>query len=181
MNSTLPITPLVMPTRIRLRWRHCFTLLSALIGSVQPAGAQSGVPPEVAANARQWPLPHRDYAAHRAVLDSGIYSGNVARLEVAWSVPITASEARFGKAACNPIILDDAVYFQNLQSDVHAIDLATGAVKWKHKFNRACVGPNGVARRADGRATVVIQPAEQPVRRYDRPTVGLRRYGLSGH
>jgi len=124
---------------------HCLAALVALF-SAAPASAQPGVPPEVAANARQWPLPHRDYAAHRAVLDSRIYSGNVGRLAVAWSVPITGSEPfGWGKAACNPVILGNTVYFQNLQSDVQAIDLATGTVKWERKFNRGNIGPNGVA------------------------------------
>lgn len=71
------------------------------------------MPPEVAANTRQWPLPHRDYAAHRAVLDARIFSGNVARLAVAWSVPINVSAGNFDNAACNPVILDNPVHFQN--------------------------------------------------------------------
>jgi outer membrane protein assembly factor BamB len=132
-----------------LRFRDLTAMLAVallpLLGS-PPASAQSGVPPEVAANAHQWPLPHRDYAANRAVLDSRIFSGNVARLEVAWSVPIDISEPfGWGKAACNPVILDNIVYFQNLQSDVQAIDLSTGEIEWERKFNRGNIGPNGVA------------------------------------
>jgi len=104
------------------------------------------VPPEVAANTNQWPLPHRDYTASRTVLDSGIFWGNVAQLELAWSVPISSVNTyNSGLAACNPVILDNTVYFQNLGSDVQAIALTTGAVKWEHKFRRSNVGPNGVA------------------------------------
>jgi outer membrane protein assembly factor BamB len=104
------------------------------------------VPPEVAANAHQWPLPNRDYASTRAVLDAGISARNVSRLTLAWSRPITSSAPRqWGIAACGPLILDNVVYFQNLQSDVQAIELATGALNWERRLNQGTLGPNGVA------------------------------------
>lgn len=114
--------------------------LSAVLTLAQP------IPPEVAANSHQWPLPNRDYASTRAALDAGISSRNVAGLEVAWRVPITSSAPRqWGIAACGPLILDGLVYFQNLQSDVQAIELGTGALRWERRFNQGTLGPNGVA------------------------------------
>ncbi|MBI4324680.1 MAG: PQQ-binding-like beta-propeller repeat protein [Chloroflexi bacterium] len=121
------------------------TTLLALLGATS-AVAQTGAPPEVASNAHQWPLPHRDYASTRAAFDAGISSRNVGRLALAWSRPITGSAPRqWGIAACGPLILNDLVYFQNLQSDMQAVELATGALKWERRFNQGTLGPNGVA------------------------------------
>ena len=66
------------------------------------------------------------------------------RLAVAWSVPLPGSAA-FGNAATTPVILDDTVYLQDLQSNVWAIALDNGAVKWTHTYNQFQIGPNGVA------------------------------------
>ena len=41
--------------------------------------------------------------------------------------------------------MNGTVYFQDLNSNVFALDRNTGALKWKHKFNRPSVGPNGVS------------------------------------
>jgi outer membrane protein assembly factor BamB len=37
------------------------------------------------------------------------------------------------------------VYLQDLQSNVYAIDLQAGTLRWKHHYNAANLGPNGVA------------------------------------
>jgi len=42
-------------------------------------------------------------------------------------------------------VLGDTVYLQDLNSNVYALDRATGRVRWKHLFNAPNVGPNGVA------------------------------------
>ena len=102
------------------------------------------MPPEVSAASDEWPLPGRDYANSRARDDSTITSDNVDRLAVAWSVPLPGSAA-FGNAATTPVILDDTVYLQDLQSNVWAIAIDNGAVKWTHTYNQFQIGPNGVA------------------------------------
>src|SRR4029453_19285046 len=51
----------------------------------------------------------------------------------------------FGKFSSNPIVLGSTVYLQDLSSNVYALDRSTGALLWKHTFNRPSVGPNGVA------------------------------------
>src|SRR5439155_9227104 len=37
------------------------------------------------------------------------------------------------------------IYVQDLQSNVYALDRATGAVRWKHRFDARNDGPNGLA------------------------------------
>ncbi len=103
-----------------------------------------GIPPEVAANARDWPLPGRDYSNTRATTDSAINASNIARLEVAWSYPLPGSGA-YGNAATTPLILGDTIYIQDLTSNVHAVDRATGEGRWKNEQNQFVIGPNGVA------------------------------------
>jgi len=121
----------------------------ALFASVG-AGAQAEptgrlqVPPEVAKYADDWPLPGRDYANTRARTDAEITSKNVNDLEIAWSVPLPGASA-FGNASTTPLVLGDTVYVQDLQSNVRAIDLETGAVKWTHTYDRFQIGPNGPA------------------------------------
>jgi glucose dehydrogenase len=102
------------------------------------------IPPEVAQYAKDWPLPNRDYNNSRATADSKINSGNINSLGVAWAVPITGV-GLFGAASANPIIANNAVYFQDLSNNVYAVDLATGAVKWQKIYDVSNVGPNGVA------------------------------------
>ncbi len=46
--------------------------------------------------------------------------------------------------------LDGTVYLQDLNSNVYALDRASGKLKWRHAFNKPSNGPNGVAY-GDGR------------------------------
>ncbi|MDD5418692.1 MAG: PQQ-binding-like beta-propeller repeat protein [Methanomicrobiaceae archaeon] len=102
----------------------------------------TGYPPEVAENAEQWPLPNRDYNNSRATTDVAINASNVDDLEVAWTFEIPGI-GPYGAAASNPIILNDTVYFQDLQSNVYALNLEDGEVVWEQLFNETAVGPNG--------------------------------------
>ena len=102
------------------------------------------VPPEVAKNGDEWPLPGRDYANSRARTDSKINASNIDELEVAWSVPTPGSSA-YGNLATVPVIAAGTVYVQDLQSNVRAIDLASGDVRWTHTYDRFQIGPNGPA------------------------------------
>ncbi len=101
------------------------------------------IPPEIAAHMDDWPLPNRDYANTRAVLTSTINSGNVDQLEVAWSFPIPG-RAPYGAAASAPVIVAGVVYFQDLASNVFAIDLDSGEVLWERLYDNGVIGPNGV-------------------------------------
>jgi glucose dehydrogenase len=106
--------------------------------------ATSLVPPEVVQHADEWPLPGRDYANSRARSDSTITTATIDRLAPAWSVPLPGAGA-YGSASSTPVIVDGVVYVQDLASDVRAIDMKTGAVRWTHKFGSFQIGPNGPA------------------------------------
>jgi outer membrane protein assembly factor BamB len=102
------------------------------------------VPPEVERYAADWPLPGRDYDNSRAQPDATITAANVAGLEPVWQVPLPGSGA-FGNASSTPVILDGTVYAQDLQSNVRAVDLETGEVRWTREYQNFQIGPNGPA------------------------------------
>lgn len=109
---------------------------------ILPAWAvDSAAPPEVINYSNDWPLPNKDYSNTRAAIavDFGINSSNINSLRIAWHYPIT------GEAASNPLILGDTVYFQDLKSNITALDMTNGSVKWKKDYNLPVLGPNGVA------------------------------------
>jgi outer membrane protein assembly factor BamB len=72
-----------------------------------------------------------------------IDSSNVAELEEAWSLPLTA-QSSYGAHSSSPVIADGVIYSQDLESNVQAIDLESGEVLWTKKYEDASQGPNGV-------------------------------------
>jgi outer membrane protein assembly factor BamB/mono/diheme cytochrome c family protein len=90
-----------------------------------------------------WAHPNGDLANTRNV-GGPISSSTVTRLGVAWTVPITAA-GTFGGYASTPIVVEDTVYTQDLASNVQAIDLRSGQVKWEKRYESPTVGPNGLA------------------------------------
>jgi alcohol dehydrogenase (cytochrome c) len=101
-------------------------------------------PPEWAANAGSWPAHNYDLSNTRDTTHSPINAQNVASLKVKWRFAIKGTSS-FGAIATSPIVIDGTVYFQDLNSNVYALDRATGKLKWEHAFNKADEGPNGVA------------------------------------
>ncbi len=69
-----------------------------------------------------WPQANYDYSNTRNTSGSSITEQNVNQLGVAWNVPVSG-----------------------LQSNVYAVDLQTGKLKWMKMYNAASIGPNGVA------------------------------------
>ncbi|MGH2562052.1 MAG: PQQ-binding-like beta-propeller repeat protein [Thermomicrobiales bacterium] len=146
----------------RFRMPITLTLLAALVaaalvgtvGSAQeqeetqiaasPVPLGSAVPPEIADFANDWPAPHGDLAATRDAKDSAIDSSNVADLDVAWTFEVEATGA-FGGMTSPPLVVGDTVYVQDMQSNVFALDRATGEVKWEKRYDIGTVGPNGLA------------------------------------
>jgi outer membrane protein assembly factor BamB len=104
----------------------------------------NGTPPEVSKAASEWPAPNVDIANTRDASGSAIDSGNVSKLGVAWTAPITATGV-FGGYAATPVIAKGVVYTQDLDSNVFAYDLKTGKQLWEHAFHSTSEGPNGVA------------------------------------
>jgi alcohol dehydrogenase (cytochrome c) len=107
-----------------------------------PAGATS------AAAGAGWTLPGGDLANTRDVA-SAITASNVAKLGVAWCVPVesTGEAAAAGLTdgyATTPVVVNGVVYTQDLESNVMAISLATGKVVWTHNYSSPNGGPDGV-------------------------------------
>ena len=102
------------------------------------------VPPDVAANLTGWALPNHDYANTRATTDSTINASNVATLGEAWTYAINGG-SDYGASATNPVVLDGVVYFQDLSSNVYAVNLDDGSEIWRIAFDIPNIGPNGVA------------------------------------
>ncbi len=91
-----------------------------------------------------WSLPGGNLANTRDVA-SAITSSNVSKLGVAWTVPLRIPMTHTdGAYATTPVVVNGVVYVQDLDSNVLAISLATGKVLWRHAYNSANGGPDGV-------------------------------------
>jgi glucose dehydrogenase len=92
-----------------------------------------------------WSLQNSDLFNTRRSRDSSITSANVSKLGVAWTMPLTAGST-YGTFAANRVSdRNDVVYLQDLDSNVFAVDLATGRVRWRRTYNSQGIGPNGVS------------------------------------
>jgi outer membrane protein assembly factor BamB/cytochrome c5 len=132
-----------MGSRIRILLLSFVALALASCGGSNKSGVPKGAPDELSSFSDEWPAPNQDLG-NRRVATSKIDSGNVDQLGVAWTIPINGG-GTFGNYASTPIVADGVVYTQDLTSNVKAIDLATGQVKWSKDYNAPDVGPNGVA------------------------------------
>jgi alcohol dehydrogenase (cytochrome c) len=99
-----------------------------------------------------WPDPNGDLANTRDATSSTISAANVSRLRQAWSFKLTGAAARsvqaYGSLTAAPIVTRGVVYIQDLNSDVYAISLATGKLRWEYRCDQPELsgpGPNGVA------------------------------------
>ena len=98
----------------------------------------------------EWPLPNRDLASTRALPGSRIDRSNVGRLHPAWRFRLRIPPGESGAITATPVVADGVVYVQDMKSNVFALDLETGRLVWRHRFNASTPGPNGLAA-ADGR------------------------------
>ena len=101
-------------------------------------------PPEWAANSGSWPSHNYDLSNTRATTEAEIQSSNVSRLRPKWRFRFQGAST-FGAYSSTPIVVDGTVYLQDLNSNVYALDRATGRLKWRRMFNAPSTGPNGVA------------------------------------
>jgi alcohol dehydrogenase (cytochrome c) len=104
--------------------------------------------PNAATPSGSWPYPNADIDNTRQAPDSVISSANVSQLRQAWSFRITSKPQTVGALAMSPVVVDGVVYIQDMQSNVYALDLATGKLRWEHAFNTTVLGgpgPDGVA------------------------------------
>jgi len=156
---------------MRRRIRGLVLLVGAAVmvaTATAPAATRQGdtaVPPDVKEHLSEWVLPHHDYSNSRATTDSTITAANVATLDVAWSKDMPG-RGLFGNFASTPLIVGDTVYAQDLTSNVWALSLADGSVKWSKQYDEPVIGPNGIgigygkAFAVIGRAKVVALDAD---------------------
>jgi alcohol dehydrogenase (cytochrome c) len=114
----------------------------------QAAGQASRARADSAGPAAGWTLPGGDLANTRDVA-SPITGANVSTLGVAWCVPLQSTGVRGAAGlgdgyATTAIVVNGVVYLQDLESNVMAIKIATGAVLWRHDYNSVNGGPDGV-------------------------------------
>lgn len=113
--------------------------------SIPPSLAASvppGAPGEDIRYFNEWPSPNNGLYNTR-VATSTISSTNVAKLKVAWSLPLTHTGAS-GRDFANPVIANGVVYLQDGASNVMAVSIGTGQVLWTHMYSSLDYGPNGV-------------------------------------
>jgi outer membrane protein assembly factor BamB len=92
-----------------------------------------------------WALPNHDLSSTRALATSGIDRNNVRSLHVAWRFRFKFPPGESGAFTATPVVADGVVFLEDMQSNVFALDLETGAVRWQHLFQQANPGPNGLA------------------------------------
>src|SRR6185295_18064033 len=94
------------------------------------AGCGSGAP----APGGDWPLPNGDLRSTRAASESGIDRDSVGRLEPVWRFRIRARGESGGMTA-TPVVAGANVYLLDMQSNVFALDLERGVVRWRHRVD----------------------------------------------
>jgi alcohol dehydrogenase (cytochrome c) len=123
-------------------------IATVLVGALATGCGTSADRPDHSARAPavrgpEWREPNADRSNTRR-LDTAIDRGNVARLSVAWTVPLA------GTYAATPIVSGGVAYTADLLSNVYAVDVASGRLRWRRDYDISDTGPNGVAV-ADGR------------------------------
>jgi outer membrane protein assembly factor BamB len=97
-----------------------------------------------------WKLPNADLAGTRAVSAKALDADTVGNLRPRWRFVFRARPSFSGAFASTPVAHDKSVYVQDLRSNVYALDRSTGERRWRHRYDAANDGPNGLAV-ADGR------------------------------
>lgn len=118
------------------------SLRSALVAALlalTAAGCGSG------GSSGDWSLPNADLEGTRAARRSSIDSGNVADLAVRWRFRLPGKPTVTGAFASTPVVDGGTVYAQDLNSNVYALDLASGRPQWMHRYDAPNEGPNGLA------------------------------------
>jgi len=121
---------------------------SARRPAASAAGSSAPTAPSDPAGAAGWTLPGANLQNTRDVA-SPITSSNAAQLGVAWCVPIESTgEAQAAGItdgySTTPVVVNGVVYLQDMESNVMAIELATGKVLWTHNYSAPNGGPDGV-------------------------------------
>jgi len=111
---------------------------------ILPTSLGPSIPPELFSASGNWPVAQGDLSAKRNAVGSSIDSGNLNRLEVLWTFPISVNSG-FGGMTATPIVIDDVVFLQDMMSNIFALDRTTGELRWQRSYFVPSAGPNGVA------------------------------------
>ena len=108
-------------------------------------GGCGGSRPAPKPAAKSWPLPNADLSSTRSLSASGIDRANVSSLKSLWRfrIPITPGDA--GALTATPVVSNGVVYVQDMKSNVYALDLRTGKLRWRRHFGDSNPGPDGLA------------------------------------
>jgi len=129
----------------RVTWLARAVFLSVAIGSLvafSGCGSSSSSSSGGDASLTGSGYPGVDTSNTRHV-EGEIDSSNVTSLQEAWTAPIHGT-SNFGSFASTPVISKGVVYFQDLGSNVEALDLESGEVLWTKSFEQPDEGPNGI-------------------------------------
>jgi alcohol dehydrogenase (cytochrome c) len=107
-----------------------------------------GLRSESQASRAEWPLASGGLASTRAVSGPSI-TGRDRPLRVRWRFRLRGKVGFSGIYASTPVVSGGHAYIQDLNSNVYALELATGKLLWAHRYDRPDGGPNGLAS-ADG-------------------------------
>jgi alcohol dehydrogenase (cytochrome c) len=116
--------------------------------SSNPTSEGAGARPLASAS---WSYPNGDLANTRDAAGSAVSLANVAKLKLAWTFKLSGTAASSldgtGSLVSNPVVAGGLVYIQDLYSNVYALSLVTGKLKWEYTLNEPALigpGPNGV-------------------------------------
>jgi outer membrane protein assembly factor BamB len=92
----------------------------------------------------EWPLANHDLSSTRFDPASDISRQNVGTLHVAWRFRLRTPPGDSGVLTATPVVAAGVVFVQDMQSNVFALDLKTGSLRWRHRFSDTNPGPDGV-------------------------------------
>jgi alcohol dehydrogenase (cytochrome c) len=95
--------------------------------------------------AADWPLPNLDLSSTRSLRISGINRDTVRNLHVVWRFDFAIPPRESGVFTATPIVAGGVAFVQDMESNVFALDLRTGRLRWQRMLNAGNPGPNGVA------------------------------------
>jgi len=120
------------------------SLGTLLLGTLMPVltGCSSSSE-EAGADLSASAAPAKVDLANTRDVTSLLESSTVSDLEPAWSSPMNATAIGLHYIA-SPVVHEGVVYLQDQESNVEAIDLATGELKWEAEYRTPTSGPGGV-------------------------------------
>lgn len=111
----------------------------------RPSLARDHFDPSPRARSIDWTSSNGNLENTRAAANTAIDAADVAHLSKTWDFPLTGPGTFAGLLVAAPLVVGGTIYLINVDSDVFAIDRATGTLIWKHDFNSPTPGPNGLA------------------------------------